>query len=42
MLSLLQFNLPLMAIALAVGLFTGWWMFHRPRPKHDERDATHS
>jgi hypothetical protein len=30
MLSLLQFNLPLMAIALAIGLFTGRWMFPPP------------
>jgi hypothetical protein len=42
MLSLLQFNLPLISVALAIGLFTGWSMFHRPRPRNDERDAPRS
>lgn len=26
-----QFNLPLLAVALLIGVATGWWMFRRPR-----------
>ena len=33
MLTLAQFNLPLLATALAIGLVTGWWMFRRPKRK---------
>lgn len=40
MLALIQFNLPLLAVALLIGIATGRWMFHRPRPK-DERDTIH-
>ena len=40
MLSLLSFNLPVLAVALAIGLITGRWVFHRRRPKNDERDTT--
>jgi hypothetical protein len=29
MLSLIQFNLPLLAVALLIGLATGRWMFGR-------------
>ncbi len=29
MLNLLQFNLPILAVALAIGLVTGRWLFHR-------------
>ena len=30
MLSLIQFDLPVLAVALAIGLATGRWMFRRP------------
>lgn len=33
MLTLAQFNLPVLVAALAVGLVTGWWMFRHPRRK---------
>lgn len=42
MMSLIQFNLPLLAVALAIGTATGAWMFRRPRPKTDERDTISS
>lgn len=29
MLALIQFNLVPLAVALAIGLATGWWMFRR-------------
>jgi LPXTG-motif cell wall-anchored protein len=31
MLTLAEFNLPLLALALVVGLLTGAWMFRRSR-----------
>lgn len=31
MLTLIQFNLPILAAALAIGLVTGWWMFRGRR-----------
>jgi hypothetical protein len=31
MLSLIQFNLPLLAAALLIGVATAYWMFRRPR-----------
>ncbi len=37
MMALIQFNLVTLAVALAIGLATGWWMF-APRPSPD-RDA---
>ena len=33
MLSLLQFNLPVLAVATLIGLVTGWWAFRRPKSK---------
>ena len=33
MLSLLQFNLPVLAVALLIGILTGWWAFRRPKAK---------
>lgn len=33
MLTLAQFNLPILGLALAIGLATGWWMFRHPRSK---------
>jgi hypothetical protein len=33
MLTLAEFNLPLLATALGIGLVTGWWMFRRPKRK---------
>jgi len=36
MLTLLQFNLPVLAVALLIGVATGRWMFRRrPAPPHD-------
>ena len=29
MMALIQFNLVTLAVALAIGLATGWWMFRR-------------
>ena len=31
MLTLAEFNLPLLAAALLIGIATGWWLFHRPK-----------
>ena len=36
MLSLLQFDLPVLAVALAIGLAIGRWMFRRPASRSDE------
>lgn len=33
MLTLAQFNLPILAAAFAIGLATGWWMFRRRKRK---------
>jgi hypothetical protein len=33
MLSLLQFNLPVLAVAMLIGVVTGWWVFRRPKAK---------
>jgi hypothetical protein len=33
MLTLAQFNLPVLAAALAIGLVTGWWIVRRPKRK---------
>ena len=33
MLTLLQFNLPVLAAALLIGVATGWWAFRRPKSK---------
>ena len=30
MLALALFNLPILLVALLIGLATGWWMFRRP------------
>ena len=32
MLTLIKFNLPLLAVALLLGVATGAWMFRRRRP----------
>ena len=33
MLTLIKFNLPLLAVALLIGIATGWWIFRRrPAP----------
>ena len=29
MIALIQFNLVLLAVALSIGVVTGWWMFAR-------------
>ncbi len=39
MLSLLQFDLPVLALALLIGILTGRWMFQggkRRKPQEDE------
>jgi len=33
MLSLIQFNLPVLAVAVLIGVATGWWAFRRPNSK---------
>ncbi len=33
MLTLAQSSLPLLAVAFAIGLVTGWWMFRRRKRK---------
>lgn len=33
MLTLAQFNLPVLAVALVIGIATGWWLFRRPKSK---------
>ena len=30
MMALLQFNLPILLVALLIGFATGWWIFRRP------------
>lgn len=40
MLSLIQFNLPLLAVALLIGVATGRWIFRR-RPAAPEQTETH-
>ena len=42
MLSLLTFNLPILAVALAIGLATGAWIFRGRRPANPQRDPTES
>jgi hypothetical protein len=37
MLALIQFNLVTFAVALAIGIATGWWMFHDAG--RDDEDA---
>jgi len=32
MLSLIKFNLPVLAAALLIGIVTGRWLFRRPAP----------
>ena len=32
MLSLIEFDLPLIAVAIAIGIVTARWMFRRPAP----------
>jgi len=32
MLSLIKFDLPVLAMALLIGVATAYWMFRRPRP----------
>jgi hypothetical protein len=39
MLTLAQSNLPLLGVALAIGIATGWWMRRRPPadpPSHNK------
>lgn len=39
MMALIQFNLVTLAVALAIGLATGWWMFaRRPAPDRNAED----
>lgn len=33
MLTLTHFNLTVLAVALAIGLVTGWWIVRRPKRK---------
>jgi hypothetical protein len=33
MLTLAQFNLPILAVALVIGILTGWWLFRHPNRK---------
>ena len=33
MLTLAQFNLPLLVVALLIGIATGWWLFRHPKRK---------
>ena len=38
MLTLIQFNLVSLLVAMAIGVVTGWWIFRRPaRPNPSER-----
>jgi hypothetical protein len=39
MLSLAQFDLPVLAVALAIGLATGRWMFRRPKSLQEKTKA---
>lgn len=41
MLTLLKFNLPILAVALVIGIATGAWMFRRPRSS-EQRDSNPS
>ncbi len=36
MLTLLQFNLPILAVALLIGIATGRWIFRKPKKAEDE------
>ena len=40
MLSLLEFNWPVLAAALLIGVATARWLFRRPPVKKDEKDPT--
>ena len=40
MLSLLQFDLPVLAAALLIGIVTGRWMFRGRPPRLQEEDET--
>jgi hypothetical protein len=42
MLSLAQFDLPLLAVALLIGLATAYWMFRGGPPRHDPEDIASS
>jgi uncharacterized protein YneF (UPF0154 family) len=41
MLTLLKFNLPILAVALVIGVITGAWIFRRPKPP-EQRDPNPS
>ena len=41
MLTLLTFNLPILAVALVIGIVTGAWIFRRPKST-DQRDPNPS
>ena len=41
MLTLLKFNLPILAVALVIGIVTGAWMFRRPKSP-EQRDQNPS
>lgn len=40
MLSLLQFNWPVLAAALLIGVATGRWLFRRRPAQQDEKDPS--
>jgi len=40
MLTLLQFNLPLLGVALLIGVATGAWMFRRRPHRPDRTDSS--
>lgn len=41
MLTLLKFNLPILAVALVIGVITGAWIFRRPKSR-EQRDPNPS
>ena len=41
MLTLLKFNLPILAVALVIGIISGAWIFRRPRSP-EQRDPNPS
>ena len=38
MLSLARFDLPMLALALLIGLAAAYWMFRGRPPRHDQED----
>jgi hypothetical protein len=40
MLTLIEFNLPVLAVALLIGIATGAWMFRRRRPATTDQTET--